>query len=95
MELKSMFIIDALLYIIGIFFSVSLISVMVFMVVALKRYIREWIRISRRIKQMETTINFLKNGVAIAFYGILMIIGISLLYGMIKEVFKKLFNWRK
>ena len=39
MELKSMFIIDVLLYIIGIFFSVSLISVMVFMVVALKRYI--------------------------------------------------------
>nr|DAE13979.1 MAG TPA: protein of unknown function (DUF3974) [Siphoviridae sp. ctxrg1] len=39
MELKSMFIIDILLYIIGIFFSVSLISVMVFMVVALKRYI--------------------------------------------------------
>nr|DAS61251.1 MAG TPA: hypothetical protein [Caudoviricetes sp.] len=44
---------------------------------------------------MEAIINFLKNGVAIAFYGILMIIGISLLYGMIKEVFKKLFNWRK
>nr|DAP67250.1 MAG TPA: protein of unknown function (DUF3974) [Caudoviricetes sp.] len=39
MELKSMFIIDILLYIIGIFFSISLISVMVFMVVALKRYI--------------------------------------------------------
>ncbi|WP_314990553.1 hypothetical protein [uncultured Gemella sp.] len=39
MELKSMFIIDVLLYIIGIFFCVSLISVMVFMVVALKRYI--------------------------------------------------------
>ena len=48
-----------------------------------------------RIKEMETTINFLKNGVTIAFYGILMIIGISLLYGMIKEVLKKLFNWRK
>lgn len=44
---------------------------------------------------METTINFLKNGVAITFYGILMIVGISLLYGMIKEVFKKLFNRRK
>nr|DAX85341.1 MAG TPA: protein of unknown function (DUF3974) [Bacteriophage sp.] len=39
MEVKSMFIIDILLYIIGIFFSISLISVMVFMVVALKRYI--------------------------------------------------------
>lgn len=39
MELKSMFIMDILLYIIGIFFSISLISVMVFMVVALKRYI--------------------------------------------------------
>nr|DAF87556.1 MAG TPA: protein of unknown function (DUF3974) [Siphoviridae sp. ctxyw6] len=39
MELKSMFIIDILLYIIGIFFSISLVSVMVFMVVALKRYI--------------------------------------------------------
>ena len=41
MELKSMFIIDILLYIIGIFFSISLNSVMVFMVVALKRYI-DW-----------------------------------------------------
>nr|DAN19068.1 MAG TPA: protein of unknown function (DUF3974) [Caudoviricetes sp.] len=39
MELKSTYIIDILLYIIGIFFSISLISVMVFMVVALKRYI--------------------------------------------------------
>nr|DAK15691.1 MAG TPA: protein of unknown function (DUF3974) [Caudoviricetes sp.] len=39
MELKSMFIIDILLYIIGILFSISLISVMVFMVVALKRFI--------------------------------------------------------
>lgn len=39
MELKSKFIIDILLYIIGIFFSISLVSVMVFMVVALKRYI--------------------------------------------------------
>nr|DAJ31526.1 MAG TPA: protein of unknown function (DUF3974) [Caudoviricetes sp.] len=39
MELKSMFIIDILLYIIGIFFIISLISVTVFMVVALKRYI--------------------------------------------------------
>ena len=57
MELKSMFIIDALLYIIGIFFSVSLISVMVFMVVALKRYIREWIRISRKRKRMEDKTN--------------------------------------
>lgn len=40
MELKSMFIIDILLYIIGIFFSISLISVMVFMVVALKRFLK-------------------------------------------------------
>nr|DAI39479.1 MAG TPA: SPACA1 acrosome membrane-associated protein 1 [Caudoviricetes sp.] len=40
MELKIMFIIDVLLYIIGIFFCVSLISVMVFMVVALKRFIK-------------------------------------------------------
>nr|DAP38558.1 MAG TPA: protein of unknown function (DUF3974) [Caudoviricetes sp.] len=39
MELKSTYIINILLYIIGIFFSISLISVMVFMVVALKRYI--------------------------------------------------------
>ena len=39
MELKSTYIIDILLYIIGIFFSISLISVMVFMVVALKRFI--------------------------------------------------------
>ena len=36
MELKSMFIIDILLYIICIFFSVSLISVMVIMVDALR-----------------------------------------------------------
>nr|DAD87743.1 MAG TPA: hypothetical protein [Siphoviridae sp. ct8eQ1]DAO19353.1 MAG TPA: hypothetical protein [Caudoviricetes sp.]DAS15872.1 MAG TPA: hypothetical protein [Caudoviricetes sp.] len=39
MELKSMFIIDILLYIIGIFFSISLVSVMVIMVVTTKRYI--------------------------------------------------------
>lgn len=39
MELKSMFIIDVLLYIIGISFIISLISVMVIMVVTLKRYI--------------------------------------------------------
>ena len=39
MELKSMFIIDILLYIIGIFFSVSLIFVIVIMVVTTKRYI--------------------------------------------------------
>ena len=57
MELKSMFIIDILLYIIGIFFCVSLISVMVFMVVALKIYIREWIRISRKRKRMEDKTN--------------------------------------
>ena len=36
MELKSMFIIDVLLYIIGIFLCVSLISVMVVMVDAIK-----------------------------------------------------------
>jgi len=41
MELKSMFIIDILLYLIGITLSVSLISVMVIMVVALVRYI-DW-----------------------------------------------------
>lgn len=35
-ELKSMFIMDILLYTIGIFFSVSLISVMVIMVDALR-----------------------------------------------------------
>lgn len=39
MELKSMFIIDVLLYIIGISFIISLISVMVIMVITLKRYI--------------------------------------------------------
>ena len=36
MKLKSMFIIDVLLYIIGILFCVSLISVMVIMVDALR-----------------------------------------------------------
>nr|DAX55545.1 MAG TPA: Protocadherin-15, LHFPL5, protocadherin, tip link [Caudoviricetes sp.] len=39
MDLKSLFIIDILLYIIGIFFSVSLIFVIVIMVVTTKRYI--------------------------------------------------------
>lgn len=47
---------------------------------------------------METIINFLKNGVAIIFYGILLIFGVFTLYGMLKGVvrvmFKKIFKGR-
>nr|DAT83259.1 MAG TPA: Protocadherin-15, LHFPL5, protocadherin, tip link [Caudoviricetes sp.] len=39
MDLKSTYIIDILLYIIGIFFSISLIFVIVIMAVTTKRYI--------------------------------------------------------
>lgn len=45
---------------------------------------------------MEAVINFLKNGVAIIFYGILLIFGVFTLYGMFKgivrAIFKKIFK---
>lgn len=45
---------------------------------------------------METIINFLKNGVAITFYGVLLIFGVFTLYSMFKEIvraiFKKMFT---
>ena len=45
---------------------------------------------------METIINFLKNGVAIIFYGILLIFGVFTLYsmfkGIVRAIFKKIFT---
>ena len=45
---------------------------------------------------MEAIINFLKNGVAITFYGVLLIFGVFTLYGMFKVIvrviFKKIFT---
>ena len=45
---------------------------------------------------MEAIINFLKNGVAITFYGVLLIFGVFTLYGMFKGIvrviFKKIFT---
>lgn len=45
---------------------------------------------------METIINFLKNGIAIIFYGILFIFGVFTLYGIfkgiVKGIFKKIFK---
>ena len=45
---------------------------------------------------METIIDFLKNGVAITFYGVLLIFGVFTLYGMFKvivrAIFKKIFT---
>lgn len=47
---------------------------------------------------MEAIINFLKNGIAITFYGVLLIFGIFTLYGMLKGIvramFKKIFKGR-
>ena len=47
---------------------------------------------------MEAIIDFLKNGVAIIFYGVLFIFGCLILYGMLKGVvraiFKKIFKGR-
>lgn len=47
---------------------------------------------------METIINFLKNGIAITFYGVLFIFGVITLYGivrgLIKGMFKKIFKGR-
>lgn len=45
---------------------------------------------------MEAIIDFLKNGVAITFYGVLLIFGVFTLYGILKGVvramFKKIFR---
>lgn len=45
---------------------------------------------------METIINFLKNGVAITFYGVLLIFGVFTLYsmfkGIVRTIFKKMFT---
>lgn len=45
---------------------------------------------------MEAIINFKKNGVAITFYGVLLIFGVFTLYGMFKgivrAIFKKIFT---
>lgn len=47
---------------------------------------------------MEAIINFLKNGIAITFYGVLLIFGVFTLYGilkgMVRAMFKKIFKWR-
>ena len=43
---------------------------------------------------METIINFLKNGVAITFYAVLLIFGVFTLYGVLKGVVKKIFKER-
>lgn len=46
---------------------------------------------------MEAIIDFLKNGIAITFYGVLLIFGIFTLYGILKGVvraiIKKIFRW--
>lgn len=39
---------------------------------------------------METIINFLKNGIAITFYGVLFIFGVITFYGIVKGIFKKI-----
>ena len=47
---------------------------------------------------MEAIINFLKNGVAITFYGVLFIFGAITLYGIVrgivKGIFRKIFRGR-
>ena len=41
---------------------------------------------------MEAIIDFLKTGVAITFYGVLLLFGIFTLYGVLKGVVKKIFK---
>lgn len=41
---------------------------------------------------MEAIIDFLKNGIAIIFYGILFIFGVFTLYGVLKGAVKKIFK---
>ena len=41
---------------------------------------------------MEAIIEFLKNGIAIIFYGILLIFEVFTLYGMFKAIFNKIFT---
>lgn len=46
---------------------------------------------------MEAMIDFLKNGVAITFYAVLLIFGVFTLYGILKGIVrvmvKKIFKW--
>lgn len=39
---------------------------------------------------METVIEFLKNGIAIMFYGIIFIFGVFTLYGVLKGIVRKI-----
>lgn len=43
---------------------------------------------------MEAIIDFLKNGIAITFYGVLFIFGVITLYGIVKRIIKKIFKGR-
>ena len=43
---------------------------------------------------MEAIINFLKNGIAITFYGVILIFGVFTLYGIVKGIIKKIFKGR-
>lgn len=43
---------------------------------------------------MEAIIDFLKNGIAITFYGVLFIFGVITLYGIVKGIIKKIFKGR-
>ena len=41
---------------------------------------------------MEAIINFLKNGVAITFYAVLLIFGAITLYGIVRGIVRKIFR---
>lgn len=41
---------------------------------------------------MEAIINFLKDGIAVIFYGIIFIFGVFTLYGMFKGIVRKIFK---
>lgn len=43
---------------------------------------------------MEAIIDFLKNGIAITFYGVLFIFGVITLYGIVKGIIKNIFKGR-
>lgn len=47
---------------------------------------------------METIIDFLKNGVAITFYAVLLIFGVFILHGILRgaleSIFRKIFKMR-
>lgn len=88
-----MFIYDILVYIISIILAYFVIVLNVVTLVSIK----EWIEKNKKEKKMEAIINFLKNGVEITFYGVLLIFGIFTLYGMLKGIVrvmvKKIFKW--